>query len=410
MKKLLSAFIEKAYCYPLNHLTSRGNGQLFFQARGDGLYPVIRDGDLLHIQEATPADLQAGDLTLLDRPNGRFIVHFVVRKGRTTQDTLIETKGDEMNGNESPVHPEGLLWRVAAIEREGRTRKCNDRFARLCHLIYLSARPLIRILLMLRKIGSLLHPRFFVRDAGSSLRCVAEKYNSANEVLHYSQCAFEGLDEQEQRAVEQFINNRGRVLNIGCGAGREAFALAEAGFEVVGIDVAPGMIAAAKSYAQMSGIKVYFEIKDATALDYPSQSFDYVWISVGVYSHIPTRQLRIDTLRRIKDLLMPNGIVFFSVGYKGNSLLPRVSLYSAFRRIAKPILKKRLHSEPGDMLVPYVSLEGTPSKLCYVHLFKDSSEVLEEITLAGLEGFEDEKSNYWIVKPRRDGILHEVGG
>ena len=406
--KLLSAFIEKAYCYPLNHLTSRGNGQLFFQARGDGLYPVIKDGDLLHIQQATPADLQAGDLTLLDRPSGRFVVHFVVRKGRTTQDTLIETKSDEINGNEGPVQPERLLWWVAAIEREGRTRKCDDRFARLCHLIYLSARPLIQILLILRKMGSLLHPRFFVRDAGSSLRCVAEKYNNANEVLYYSQCAFEGLDEQEQLAAEQFMKRKGRVLNIGCGAGREAFALAEAGFEVVGIDVAPGMITAAKRHAQTSGKNVHFEVKSVTALDYPSQSFDYVWISAGVYSHIPTRQLRIDTLRRIKDLLMPNGILFFSVAYRGDSLLPRVTLYGAFRRIAKPILKKRLHSEPGDMLVPYVSPGGTPSKLCYVHLFKDSSEVLEEITLAGLDGFEDEKSGYWVVKPCRGGIPREV--
>lgn len=403
--KLLSAFIEKAYCYPLNHLTSRANGQLFFQARGDGLYPVIKDGDILRIHRATPADLRRGDLTVLERPGGQFAIQFVL-KGKSGSNSL--RLRNPMHGKEGGDKPERLVGSIAAIEREGRTKKCDDRFARLYHLIYLSARPLIRILFILRKVLSLLHPRFFVRDAGSSLRCVTEKYNDANEVLYYSQCAFEGLDEQEQLAAEQFMKRKGRVLNIGCGAGREAFALAEAGFEVVGIDIAPGMIAAAKRHAQTSGKNVHFEVKDATALDYPSQSFDYVWISAGVYSHIPTRQLRIDTLRRIKDLLMPNGILFFSVAYRGDSLLPRVSLYGVFRRIAKPILKKRLHSEPGDMLVPYVSPGGTPSKLCYVHLFKDSSEVLEEITLAGLDGFEDEKSNYWIVKPCREGILHEV--
>ncbi len=405
--KLLSAFIEKAYCYPLNHLTSRGNGQLFFQARGDGLYPVIKDGDLLHIQQANPADLRRGDLAVLERPDGQFAVQFVL-KGKSGRNSL--KLKNPMNGKEGGDNPDRLVGSMAAIEREGRTKKCDDRLARLCHIVYWTARPLIRTFLIVRKMLLLLHPRFFVRDAGSSLRCVAEKYNGAKEVLYYSQMVFGGLDEDERLLLDQFMRRRGRVLNVGCGAGREAFALTEAGFDVVGIDVAPGMIAAAKRHAQTSGRNVHFEVKSVTALDYPSQSFDYVWISAGVYSHIPTRQLRIGTLRRIKDLLMPNGILFFSVAYRGDSLLPRVSLYGAFRRIAKPILKKRLHSEPGDMLVPYVSPGGTPSKLCYVHLFKDSSEVLEEIRLAGLDGFEDEKSDYWIVKPCREGILHEVVG
>jgi SAM-dependent methyltransferase len=244
---------------------------------------------------------------------------------------------------------------------------------------------------------------------------VAEKYSDPKEVLLYSQMASEGLDEDERLLLDQFMRRKGRVLNVGCGAGREAFALAEAGFEVVGIDVAPGMIAEAKRHAQTSGINIHFAVKDATALDYPPNSFNYVLFSASVYSHIPTRKLRIDTLRRISDLLTPNGILFFSVQYKGSTLLPRVSLYDAFRNFAKPILKNRIHSEPGDVLVPYVSPVGTPSKLCYFHLFKDAGEVLEELSSANVDGFEDEKSSYWIVRPLKEGnnqgrIFREVTG
>ncbi|MFQ5656815.1 MAG: class I SAM-dependent methyltransferase [Candidatus Methylomirabilales bacterium] len=320
----------------------------------------------------------------------------------------MKTKRNMVNGNKGLVKPERLVGRVAAIERDGRRKKCDDRLARLCHIVYWTARPLIRIFLMVRKIVTLFQPRFFVKDPGSSLRCVAEKYNDAKEVLYYSQRVFEGLDMQERHLVDQFMSQRGRVLNIGCGAGREALTLAEAGFDVVGIDVAPGMIAEAKRHAETSGIPIQFEVRDATALDYAPSSFDYVWISDTVYSYIPTRQLRVITLRRISDLLTPNGSLFFSVEYQGSSFLPRVILYDAFRRIAKPILKNRLHSEPGDVKVRYVSPAGSPSKLCYTHLFRDPSEVLEEIMLAGLDGFEDGKSGYWVVKLCREGMPREV--
>jgi SAM-dependent methyltransferase len=243
---------------------------------------------------------------------------------------------------------------------------------------------------------------------------VAEKFNDAEEVLHYSQRTFEGLDAQERLLVEQFMGCSGRVLDIGCGAGREAFALAELGLDVVGIDVAPDMIAEAKRHAQTFRKNIHFEVKSATTLDYPLNSFKYVLLSAGVYSHIPTRQLRIDMLRKINDLLTPDGIFFFSVLYRKHSL-SRISIYDAFRKITKPILNERLHSEPGDALVRYVSPVGTPSKLCYVHFFKDPSEVLEEIALAGLDGFEDEKSGYWIVRSLKQAksqgtVLSEVAG
>ncbi len=83
--------------------------------------------------------------------------------------------------------------------------------------------------------------------------------------------------------------------------------------------------------------------------------------------------------------------------------MSRVSLHDAFRRLLKRILKKRLQSEPGDILVPHVSPVGTPSKLCYFHFFKDAGEVQEEMTSANFDGFEDEKSGYWIARPSREG-------
>ena len=406
---LLSAFVEKTYFYPLNHRPAGDTEDLCFQARGNCFYPLIKDGDILHIQHMGGSALQIGDLALVKRPRGVFALQLVLRKTPCDERPAVKTEGVMLHASEEAASEERLFGRIAAIDRERGTKRCNHRLARLSHMIYFGARPWIMIFLCIRKILSLFHPRFFVGDPESSLRCVAEKFNEDDEVVYHSQRAFEGLDEHEQYLVEQFMRRRGKVLNIGCGAGREAFAFAELGFEIVGIDFAPQMIAAARRHAPSDGKSIRFEVKSATDLDYPPDSFNYVFMGGGVYSLIPTRELRIDTLKKIGELLTPNGTLFFSAFYRRGSVLSRVSLYSAFRRVGKLFLKGRLHAEPGDILVRYVSPVGRPSNLCFLHLFKDAGEVLEEVSSAGLEGFEDKESGYWVVKPCREGEEHDPG-
>ena len=291
----------------------------------------------------------------------------------------------------------------AAIGRNGQTKRCNDRLARLAHISYFVVRPLILFFLVTRKILSLFQPKFFVKDPESSLRAVTQKFNEEEEVFYHAQRAFDGLDEQEQHLVEHYMRRRGRVLNIGCGAGREAFALAELGFEVVGVDVAPRMVEAASRIAASRGQDIHFEVKSATNLDDLPQSFDYVFMAEGVYSLIPTRDVRIDVLRKIGKLLAPDGTLLFSALYRRAAVLSRVSLYSVFRRIAKRFLDRRLHAEPGDTLVRYVSPASKVSTLCYMHLFTDAGEVWEEVSSAGLDGFEDKQSGYWVVRPLKEG-------
>lgn len=385
----ITGLLEKTYFYPVNHGASGDTGHLLFHTRGDGLYPLIRDGDILHIHGRS-SELHVGDLALLESRNGRLDIHLVLAGMM------------EQNGAERPSKAARLVGRISAIDRNGQAILCDDRFARLGHVTYFFARPLILFFLVTRKLFSLFQPRFFVKDAESSLRTVAHKFNEEEEVLYYSQRAFDGLDEQEQHLVERYMRRRGRVLNIGCGAGREAFALAELGFEVVGIDVAPRMIEAARRLALSRLQNIHFEVKSATHLDYPLHLFDYVFISEGVYSLIPSRDLRIDVLRNVGKLLAPDGILLFSALYRRAAVLSRVSLYDVLRRIAKRLLGRQLHAEPGDTLVRYVSHASKASRLCYVHLFTGAGEVWEEVLSAGLDGFEDQQSGYWVVRALKE--------
>jgi len=62
--------------------------------------------------------------------------------------------------------------------------------------------------------------------------------------------------------LEQQLQAAGahRVLDAACGTGRHAIALAQRGYEVVGADLSPAMIARARANAAAAGVKTRFEV------------------------------------------------------------------------------------------------------------------------------------------------------
>lgn len=71
------------------------------------------------------------------------------------------------------------------------------------------------------------------------------------------------------------IRGAGDVLELGCGYGRVAFALAGVADHVVGIDTAPESIDLARRLAG-AGSRCEFLVMDATATSFPDASFDVV--------------------------------------------------------------------------------------------------------------------------------------
>ena len=63
----------------------------------------------------------------------------------------------------------------------------------------------------------------------------------------------------------------GRALDLGCGTGGTAVALAETGWEVTGVDVASRAIASARIAARRRGVAVDFVVADITTWVPPSQ-------------------------------------------------------------------------------------------------------------------------------------------
>jgi SAM-dependent methyltransferase len=106
---------------------------------------------------------------------------------------------------------------------------------------------------------------------------------------------------------------RCRVLEVGCGDGRNVVPLAYAlpGSTFEGIDIAGGAIAAARDFAARSGVgNATFDVQDLAAFPRDAGTFDYI-VAHGVYSWIPT-PLRDALLALIAHHLAPQGVAFVS--------------------------------------------------------------------------------------------------
>ncbi|WP_457750518.1 class I SAM-dependent methyltransferase [Thermococcus sp.] len=85
----------------------------------------------------------------------------------------------------------------------------------------------------------------------------------------------------------EFMPEKGKVLDIGCGAGGVSFLLEDLGFNVIGIDNSDYMLSLARGFAREKGSTVEFIKADARELPFKGDSFDYVLFIDGVFHFAP---------------------------------------------------------------------------------------------------------------------------
>lgn len=98
-----------------------------------------------------------------------------------------------------------------------------------------------------------------------------------------------------------------KILDVGCGPGRDSKYFSENGFDVTGIDAAANFIKIASKNAP----RAKFIKMDMRNLDFPENSFDGIWACAS-FLHIPKSEAT-DTLRGFWRVLKPNGLLYVSV-------------------------------------------------------------------------------------------------
>jgi SAM-dependent methyltransferase len=112
-------------------------------------------------------------------------------------------------------------------------------------------------------------------------------------------------DEQLVAAVDGGLIAPGRALEVGCGTGTSALWLAERGFDVVAVDVAPLAIAAARQKTP-PGARCEFAVLDFLAGDPPRAPFDFVF-DRGCFHIFDDHETRARFAARVSALLAPGG-------------------------------------------------------------------------------------------------------
>ncbi|MBN1893036.1 class I SAM-dependent methyltransferase [bacterium] len=199
-----------------------------------------------------------------------------------------------------------------------------------------------------------------------------------------------GLYPEEKKLLKRIPFRTGRMLLLGLGGGREAVPFAKMGFEVTGIDFVPAMIKQAKALAARHGVSINGVVQSLDALDLPADTYDIAWLSVAMYSCIPTRERRIRMLRRVRDSLKPGA--YFAVQFHWDISRKHSRRGETLRKLITWLTFGNRSYEPGDML--WGNAE-------FLHAFSSKEELLKEFAASGLQVV-------WLNIPRDADIRGEA--
>lgn len=97
----------------------------------------------------------------------------------------------------------------------------------------------------------------------------------------------------------------GKILDAGCGIGRDAKYFSEDGFDVTAIDLSKSMLDEAKKRG-VNAVKM-----DLLSMKFEKESFDGLWCMAS-FSDIPKEDAE-KALKNFNEILKTNGVIYFAV-------------------------------------------------------------------------------------------------
>ncbi len=117
-------------------------------------------------------------------------------------------------------------------------------------------------------------------------------------------------DLQNKEFTKDFISllpKSAKVLDLGCGWGRDSKTFTKYGLQTYGVDLSKQMIRYAKKYAP----KANFKVMNILSLKFKNNYFDGAWASASLL-HLKKKDIP-KALKQIKRILKPNGILYINV-------------------------------------------------------------------------------------------------
>ncbi|OBG87905.1 SAM-dependent methyltransferase [Mycobacterium sp. E136] len=115
---------------------------------------------------------------------------------------------------------------------------------------------------------------------------------------------------------------RGRILDVGCGAGEHTILLTKLGYDVLGVDYAPSAVEHARRNAEAKGVEARFEVADA--MDLGNGAYDTI-VDSALF-HIFDAADRAEYVRSLHAACRAGGLVHvLALSDRGRGFGPQVS-------------------------------------------------------------------------------------
>ncbi|MBI4834396.1 MAG: class I SAM-dependent methyltransferase [Planctomycetes bacterium] len=119
----------------------------------------------------------------------------------------------------------------------------------------------------------------------------------------------ETLDTMEKALKSGYLPKKGRMIELGCGAGNVALWLADKGYEISGVEISSTAVEWAKEKAKAKNIKADFRVGNVVDLkDYKDNTFDFVLD--GHCLHCIIGDDRKQFLKNALRIIKPKGVFF----------------------------------------------------------------------------------------------------
>lgn len=127
---------------------------------------------------------------------------------------------------------------------------------------------------------------------------------------------------EDRKAFLAYVQGGGKILDAGCGSGRDSKAFLDAGYDVVAFDASREMRIRASEYIGREVLDLRFE-----EISFEKE-FDGIWASASLL-HVPMEELP-EVMGRMRKALKPGGVMYASFKYGEGTKVRGERLFSDF--------------------------------------------------------------------------------
>ncbi len=128
----------------------------------------------------------------------------------------------------------------------------------------------------------------------------------------------------------KLIPDKGRILDAGCGSGRDTKFFMEKGFKVTSFDNSPEMVKLASDFTGQPCLLLSFD-----EINYKNR-FDGIWACSSIL-HVPKNKLP-DIMQKLTNALKPSGIMYASFKYGNEEYIEQGRYFSNYNENTFSIL------------------------------------------------------------------------